>query len=202
MAVEVREVGHVVRTSDTRFAESIQFLRKVYSLPGGEHIRACIQCGTCSGSCPNANVMSATPRQVIAMVQAGMEQELLASNSMWYCISCYLCTVRCPRNVPVTDIMYMLKGMALRKRGRLGDKATATLASSFVSTVSKSGRNNEMALLLRYYMRTNPLASLKMAPLGLKLFTRGRMGLRGKGVKHAQEFQAVMAKARELGEGQ
>ncbi len=79
------------------------FVDEIYALPGGEGVRLCIQCGTCSGSCPNASKMDHTPRELIAMARAGMRKEVLSSNSMWLCLSCYLCTVRCPRGIESTD---------------------------------------------------------------------------------------------------
>ena len=34
------------------------------TIPGGENLNLCIQCGTCSGSCPNVDYMSYSPRQI------------------------------------------------------------------------------------------------------------------------------------------
>lgn len=68
------------------------FVDEISASPGGEEIRLCIQCGTCTASCPNADRMEHTPSQLIAMARADMRQEVLKSNSMWYCLSCYTCT--------------------------------------------------------------------------------------------------------------
>ena len=66
------------------------------NIPGGEEIRLCIQCGTCTASCPNANKMDYAPRQIIAMARAGMLDEVLSSNSMWYCASCFFAQCAVP----------------------------------------------------------------------------------------------------------
>ena len=47
--------------------------------PGGENIRECIQCGTCSGICPMSVYMDITPRRLIAMANAGFKYEVLSS---------------------------------------------------------------------------------------------------------------------------
>ena len=86
------------------------FLDEVRETPGGEHILACIQCGTCTGSCPMAARMEHAPRQTIAMVRAGLRDEVLSNNSMWFCLSCYTCTVRCPRGVHAWRLIYGLAG--------------------------------------------------------------------------------------------
>ena len=58
------------------------FIDEICALPGGEGIKVCIQCGTCTASCPNADRMEHTPSQLIAMVRAGMRREVLSSNAM------------------------------------------------------------------------------------------------------------------------
>jgi len=59
--------------------------------------------------------MDHTPRALFAMINAGMEDEVLGSNTPWYCVSCYACTTRCPQQIPITDLMYTLKQMAVAR---------------------------------------------------------------------------------------
>jgi heterodisulfide reductase subunit C len=84
--------------------------------PGQSRLLMCIQCGTCGGSCPSGADMEHTPRSIFAMIRADMREEVLRSNTPWYCVSCYYCTVRCPQDVHITDIMYTLKRMAVDAR--------------------------------------------------------------------------------------
>lgn len=174
------------------------FLEEVCSFPGGETVRACIQCGTCTGSCPAANEMQFSPRMINAMVRAGMRDEVLSSNSMWMCLSCYLCTERCPRSVKVTDIMYGLKRLAIRYNGDNYWALTPVLERTFVDCVNLTGRLSEMGLTGGYYWRTNPLKALTMIPLGLKLFSHHRLPLMPSRVKGMRELRAMIRKAQAL----
>src|SRR5512135_3661031 len=91
------------------------FLEEVIeATPGGERIVHCLQCGSCGGSCPSGADMQYTPRTLFALINADQRREVLTANTMWYCVSCYLCTSRCPQNIPITDIMYALKRLAIR----------------------------------------------------------------------------------------
>ena len=65
------------------------FLSEVGRIPGGERLNRCIQCGTCSGSCPVTYAMDYSPRLVIAMFRAGAIEALLRSRTIWICASCY-----------------------------------------------------------------------------------------------------------------
>ncbi len=91
------------------------FLANVQLIPEGERIKQCIQCGTCTGSCPVSYKMEITPRQIISYFRAGEISKILQSNSIWLCISCYSCQTRCPSLIKVTDIIYALKQTALTK---------------------------------------------------------------------------------------
>ena len=74
-----------------------RFLDEVYGIPGGEKIKDCIGCGTCSGSCPVSWAMKETPRRLFAMIRAGIRNKVLESLPMWTCASCYQCAEHCPR---------------------------------------------------------------------------------------------------------
>lgn len=171
---------------------SMLFLKRVYSIPGGEKIKTCIQCGTCSGSCPTSHIMDYTPREIIAALREGMLDKVLKSNTVWMCTSCYYCTVRCPQNIKFTDIMYELKRLGV-KYGYYPEKVYApALSKSFVKMVDKYGRNPEPELLMRYYMKTRPWGIFKIFPLGWKLLLRGRVSLRPKKITGSDDLQKIL----------
>ena len=91
------------------------FGKDVAAKAHGENLFSCIQCGTCAGTCPVSHYMDYTPRRIIAMVREGFEAEVLGSSTIWLCASCYQCTVDCPKQIKLTDIMYALKQMALAR---------------------------------------------------------------------------------------
>ncbi len=164
-----------------------------------KELTTCIQCGVCSGSCPFGQAMAYPPQRAIAAIKAGQMERVLVSNTPWYCSACYLCTARCSMNIPVTDIMYMLKRMALREGHTEGDRKTSNLSTTMVDIIRKNGRNHELSLLVRHNLRTNPIGQVKMAPLGLKLVRKGRLPFKAEKVEKRQEFQAVMDKTKSLG---
>ena len=172
------------------------FLEEVASIPGCERIYECIQCGMCSGSCPAAPLMEYSPRKVIAMLRTGIRDEVLLSSSTWHCYSCYLCTARCPRDVKPAEIMHALDTLAIHKGFKVKETTTPTMYRSFVDSIKASGRVHEFSFMLKYYLRTNPLAALKLLPLGIKLFTHGRLPLKAKKAKGRKELEAILKKAR------
>ncbi len=175
------------------------FLKEIIAdTPGGERIVHCMQCGSCGGSCPNGADMQYTPRGVFALINANEREKVLTSNTMWCCVSCYFCTTRCPQQIPITEIMYALKRLAIAE-GLARQTDAPALAKTFTDMVEWFGRSFELGLASRYYLFNKPLAMLKMGPLGLAMFTRGRMALLPTKIRQVGQLQAIIRKARELG---
>ncbi len=139
-----------------------------------EHIRACMQCGTCTGSCANSFAMDATPRQLWRMVQLGLVDEIFKSKTFSLCSSCYFCTLRCPRGLPLTVTIHALKQLAVA-RGT-AEKKGARFYRTFLDTVRRYGRVREMELMTRYFLAMkNPILPLSFTPLGMKLMIKGKI---------------------------
>jgi len=180
------------------------FVEEVAATPGGEHIRACIQCGICTGSCPMAGEMEYPPRKIIALIRAGMRDEVLSSSSMWHCLSCYLCTVRCPRGVKPTELAHALESLASWHGFRVKETRTPAMYRSFVSSIKGNGRVHEFGMMLRFYLSskfyllTNPLAAVRMLPLGLKLLRHKRMPLVPKKVEGKKDLSKIIQRFKEV----
>ncbi len=171
------------------------FLYQVSNIPGGEKIKKCIQCGTCTGSCPVSYTMDIMPREIIALFRAGDMESILNSRTIWICASCYACTVRCPMGIKVTDILYALKRMAMEKELFPKRFPIFVLSKSFVSLINIYGRSYEAGLLLLYYLRTNPLKLFSLLPLAYRLFRKGRIAPLPTRIKKRKELSAILAEA-------
>lgn len=176
------------------------FDRVVAATPGDPHLEMCIQCGTCGGSCPSGPDMDHTPRALFAMINAGMIEKVLSSNTPWYCVACYYCMVRCPQQIHITDIMYTLKRMSIQEG--LYQKGSAPEAPGFSQTfidyVENYGRSFELGLATRYHLSYHPLDMMKMAPMGIGMLRKGRMDLTPKKIKGMDQLKSILAKAKEL----
>jgi heterodisulfide reductase subunit D len=88
------------------------FAREV--LAEADRLYSCIQCGSCTASCPTANRMTITPHRLSRLVRLGLRAEALGTQDFWLCTSCHACTTHCPRGIPLLDVMIGLKGCAIR----------------------------------------------------------------------------------------
>jgi heterodisulfide reductase subunit C len=95
----------------------LRFRDEIASHPGGENIRRCFACGTCAAGCPVTEVDSEyNCRRIIRQILFGMREEVLSSPLIWMCLVCYRCYVRCPQKVNFTDIMRVLRYLAVKEK--------------------------------------------------------------------------------------
>lgn len=187
-------------------AVDLNFIDEVIrQTPGDSRLKNCIQCGTCSASCPYGIEMDYSPRRLFAMTRAGMKEQVLTSNTPWFCVSCYYCMARCPQKVKITDIMYTLKRMATKA----GTNRTSELegapefSETFTDFVESYGRNFELGLAIHFLLRYHPLVAMKLSTsLGVNLLKKGRMALKPDRIKGIKQLRAILEKAKELGGNQ
>lgn len=168
--------------------------------PEGDKIKSCLQCGTCSGTCPVSYAMDIMPRQVVALFRAGRIEDILRSRTIWICASCYSCTVRCPVGIKVTDTLYALKRIAVSRKMFPKQFQVHTLSKAFINNVYKYGRNHELGLVVRYLLKSDFVKSFTMFGFGLAMFRRGRLAILPSKIRRVNEVRAIIERANQLGE--
>ena len=117
--------------------------------------------------------MDIAPHQIIGMVGAGLEREVLGSSAIWLCTCCQTCTTRCPNGVDVAGVMEALKQRAVAAGIKAGDRRVVAFHRAFLESVKARGRVHELALMMRYAVKARrPPEGLR---LGLKMMGKGRL---------------------------
>ena len=90
-------------------------LSKDYRFKEGFH--TCINCGTCTAVCPAAEFYKYDPRKIVSIVQTrdnARIEELLKSDTIWYCGECMSCVTRCPRKNGAGLIIMALRNLSIK----------------------------------------------------------------------------------------
>ncbi|MFA7241368.1 MAG: 4Fe-4S dicluster domain-containing protein [Sulfuricellaceae bacterium] len=183
------------------------FLKEVEEkVEEGQWVKMCMQCGVCAGSCPFGPHWAHPPQEIFMMIRAGKREEVLTSDSMWMCTSCYQCIVRCPRKLPITHIMHGLANYAYRLGLSPNRQTTQVFGSLFWNNLVKVGRVNELKLSLGIYFKDGFGQGIKnamaMQSVGLGMLKAKRLNpfeiFGGHGVQDKSGFHAMLNKAREI----
>ena len=155
---------------------------------GGQNIKLCFNCGICTVSCPIRRIDdSYNPRRIVRMVLYGMKKEILSSEEIWKCAHCLTCYERCPQDVKFAEVITALRVMAVEeaRKGNVKLKGPGIhFDSIFTESIEKNGRVFEAGLLSKYLLKTRNLKlAMAFAPLGVKMFRKGKINLFPKKIK-------------------
>ena len=164
----------------------------------GETVSHCYQCGKCSAGCPISFQMDYLPNQIIRMVQLGLEEQVLSSNTIWLCASCLTCTVRCPRKIDIAEIMDYLKRRAYRKGIVPREETEVPLFNKiFLRNIELFGRLYEMGLIGMFNLFSGEFfKDMSLAP---KMFLKQKIGVFPHRIKNIKEVREIFRKSGKFG---
>ena len=168
-------------------AKDEEFKGEVLRLAGQE-VLTCIQCGTCSASCPTANLMDPSIRRLIKLCLEGKKEEALHNDTLWLCTSCLLCTVRCPRGIRPKAVVSALKDLAEREGIRGRDQAYEQL---FTKQIRDYGRISELPLTGEFLL-VFPQGAVQSMQMGLELAPKGKISLEIEKIRGRDEVKRIV----------
>ena len=157
-----------------------------------EHVSRCYQCRKCTNGCPLTPEMDYLPNQVIRMVQLGMKDELLKSETIWVCASCETCTTRCPNDIDIAGVMDALRHIALEEKVPAAVTRVPQFHQSFLNSIRRFGRVFELGMTAEYKLRTRDFFS--DMGLGLGMFKRGKLKVLPHWIKGRGEVKEIFRK--------
>ena len=146
--------------------------------PSGELaaiIHQCYQCGKCSAGCPVAPEMDLLPHQLVRHAVFGNIEPILASKSIWLCLTCHTCGARCPNGIDVPALLDPIRHQVLKQKIATKESTVPAFHTAFMDNVRRFGRVNELFLIGVYKMKTKTYFS--DMELGWKMFRRGKIHL-------------------------
>jgi len=95
----------------------LNFIAQVREL-GGETLKKCYQCATCSVACPIAPEDSPFPRKEMIAASWGLKDRLVKNGDIWLCHQCGDCTDLCPRGAAPGDVLSAVRSAAISEYAR------------------------------------------------------------------------------------
>ena len=109
----------------------------------------CYQCAKCTSGCEAHKLLELEPHKIVALLKRGLIDEMINSEVIWTCMSCFKCRERCPQKVAPVEILFALKNMAVANGKPIPGKYSSMLQSILsigliqdIQTISKSDNNS------------------------------------------------------------
>jgi heterodisulfide reductase subunit C len=167
------------------------FKDAVLNNPLSENVVYCMQCGMCTGSCPVSEWMDFSPREIVEMIRLGLSEEVLNSNTLWICTSCYSCSVRCPRGIKPTELMNVLRELAITA-GITNQRVK--LDNIVMELIKHTGRSSEFPLVSKFSRHTGIRKSLKQLPFGIALMRHGKLSVKTQRMNNPRALESIFKK--------
>jgi quinone-modifying oxidoreductase subunit QmoC len=90
----------------------VGFIREIGKL-GGEDVKKCFQCATCSVACPISPDTKPFPRKEMIATSWGLKDRLIGNGDIWLCHNCGDCSTLCPRGAKPGDVLAAVRAYAV-----------------------------------------------------------------------------------------
>jgi len=89
----------------------------------------CYQCAKCTSGCEAHKLLELEPHDIVALTKRGLIDEMVNSDIIWTCMSCFKCRECCPQKVAPVEILFALKNMAVASGKQIPGNYTNMLQS-------------------------------------------------------------------------
>ena len=89
----------------------------------------CYQCAKCTSGCEAHKLLELEPHKIVALLKRGLIDEMVNSDIIWTCMSCFKCRERCPQKIAPVEILFALKNMAVATGKQVPGNYTSLLQS-------------------------------------------------------------------------
>ena len=92
----------------------LNFIKEVGAL-GGEDLKKCYQCATCSVACPISPDTKPFPRKEMIAASWGLKDKLVGNADIWLCHNCGDCSTLCPREAKPGDVLAAVRSYTIEE---------------------------------------------------------------------------------------
>lgn len=158
-------------------------------------VALCYQCGKCSAGCPMSAEMPLKTHQIMRLSQKGDIQRLSEDPSIWLCLTCEICTTRCPQKAGPSKIIDALRELALIDNPSAAPKRLGAFHKAFLNQIKSNGRLYEVGLVVEYKLRSGALMDDVFEAPGM--LAKGKLSLTPTKIKGIEEIKRIFEKCEE-----
>ncbi len=145
----------------------VEFIKEVGKL-GGQDVKKCFQCATCSVACPISPDEKPFPRKEMLATSWGLKDRLIGNGDIWLCHNCGDCSTKCPRGAKPGDVLAAVRSYAVAQYAT--PKALGKMVNNPGALPILLGIPAALFLVLGFISNVVGLGWLNFAPHGEELW--------------------------------
>jgi len=152
-------------------------------------VNQCYQCAKCSAGCPMSPEMDLLPHQMVRLAVLGDVEPIIASKSLWLCLTCHTCGARCPNGIDVPALLDPIRHRIVRDEVSTQESQVPAFHTIFLKTIRWFGRVHELSLIGLYKLKTKTYFT--DMDLGMQMFKKGKIHLLPHRSSHMSEVKDI-----------
>jgi len=105
----------LIKNLTPSFLSKVMLNMNAQELAQKHKLLECIQCGTCTGSCPVARKANLNVRRYMREVATFGKLTIHPQNELWSCTTCSTCGVRCPKEINPYEFLIDIRSLAVEE---------------------------------------------------------------------------------------
>jgi quinone-modifying oxidoreductase subunit QmoC len=97
----------------------LSFVKEIIA-SGGDDLKKCYQCSTCTVVCNVTPDQKPFPRKEMLYAQWGLKDKLISNPDVWLCHQCSDCTAHCPRGAKPGEVLGAVRKMMIKEHATPG----------------------------------------------------------------------------------
>jgi heterodisulfide reductase subunit C len=175
-------------------SDNLNFYSEVNEKSGVE-LNMCWQCKTCTNGCPVSHAMDYSPNVLVELVRVGLKKEVLESSTIWLCVGCNTCSLRCPNQIDMAALNDTLRKIAIEEKVTVARPGILEFHRAVLRSIRTHGRTHKLGIMLRYKIYRRDWFS--DIAVGTQMMIKRKLSLIPSGIRKIAEIRNIF-KAKRL----
>ena len=155
----------------------------------GVDINMCWQCKACTNGCSVAHAMDYKPNVLVELARMGLRNEVLKSSTIWICVGCNTCSLRCPNQIDMAALNDTFRKIAIEEKVTVAQPGILEFHRAVLRSIRNHGRTHKLGIMLWYKLYRRDWFS--DIAVGTRMMIKRKLSLIPSGIRKIAEIRNI-----------